>query len=66
MRGERAGRRPFARRLPSKSLTTHAVEHAVLSLVNQSLAVEWGLTATQRGLLGSAIFVGFLVRRTAE
>lgn len=33
----------------------------VLSLVNQALAKEWGISATQRGLLGSSIFVGFFL-----
>lgn len=37
----------------------------VLSLVNQSLAVEWQLDAAHRGVLGSAIFVGFMVRAPA-
>lgn len=48
------------RRRASLSLTACA-RAAVLSLVNQALTKEWGITSTQRGLLGSSIFVGFLI-----
>lgn len=35
-------------------------EMLVLSLVNQTLEKEWGLTMFQKGFLGSSIFFGFM------